>query len=267
MANLYWQDSGSQAWEDVLNWWTDDAATTQAANAPWVDGVDSTYLAYDLTLSLLSSGAPIIGAAIGNNATGTCDLVAVQNSGTINGGAFSGAYFVNDATINNGTFSGFGFSSAGNIFGGTFTESFGNSGNIFGGTFTSDSITNNGLITAGTFTGSFFTNNLDIFGGTFSGSIFSNAGYIAGGTFTGSNVGNIGQIDGGTFSGSGFVNYGTITSGTFIYPSVNISTAGGNTFLSLTGFGPVFGYPTPASGGGSDQTIARLLNLPWFINL
>jgi hypothetical protein len=79
-------------------------------------------------------------------------------------------------------------------------------------------------------------------------------------------VDNSGTINGGTFTGSGFNNSGNVNGGTFLPQAISVTTSGGNTLLSMSG-GPTFAYPTPASGGGSDQTIARLLNLPWFINL
>jgi len=247
MANLYWQDSGSQAWEDPLNWWVDDTAIIPAGFAPWIDAdVPPTYLGYDLTLALGATNAPIIGVAIGvaigTDATGTCNIYSVLNGGTINGGTFSGASFSNVGTIFGGTFSG---------------ADFFNGGTIFGGSFSGDNFYNGGGIEAGTFSGSDFGNYNTIFGGSFSGSGFRNFG----GTINGQEHGTP-----ALFSGSDFLNNGTIISGTFIYPAVNISTNGGNTFLSVSGFGVAFGYPTPASGG-SDQMIARLLNLPWFINL
>jgi hypothetical protein len=76
---------------------------------------------------------------------------------------------------------------------------------------------------------------------------------ITGGTFTGEITNENGKLLGGTFSGDSLV----------------IGDDGqGNTTISLGALSsntPTYSFPTPASG--SDQTIARLLNLPWFINL
>jgi hypothetical protein len=145
------------------------------------------------------------------------------------------------------------------------------SSSINGGTFSGDRFSSSFSLTinGGTFTGDDFSNNDYIYGGTFSGDGFTNStsGYIYGGTFSGDGFDNQGYIYGGTFTGSGFTfSNGSIYGGTFLPQAVNVTTSGGNTLLSMSG-GPTFAYPTPASGGGSDQTIARLLNLPWFINL
>jgi hypothetical protein len=259
MANLYWQDSGSQAWEDVLNWWTDAAATTQAAKAPWLDS-DPAYLAYDLTLATGATNAPIIGGFysainIGTGVSGICDIMSVtlDYSSNIYGGTFSGSNFNNlYSLITSGTFSGSGFY---------------NSGDILGGTFTGSGFINNNVIYEGTFSGSGFSNYNAIYDGTFTGDDFINSDYIYGGTFSGDDFINSEFIYGGTFTGNGFSNggNGAINGGTFLPDAITVTTSGGNTLLSING-GPTFGYPTPASGG-SDQTIARLLNLPWFINL
>jgi hypothetical protein len=260
MANLYWQDSGSQAWEDVLNWWTDAAATTQAANAPWVNGVDSTYLAYDLTSASGATNAPIIGGSysaknIGTGVSGICDIISIilDFDSNIYGGTFSGDNFTNNYSyITSGTFSG---------------NNFNNSGTVDGGAFSGSGFINNNAINGGTFSGSGFSNGNAIYDGTFTGDDFINSDYIYGGTFSGDDFINSDSIYGGTFTGNGFSNggNGAINGGTFLPDAITVTTSGGNTLLSING-GPTFGYPTPASGG-SDQTIARLLNLPWFINL
>ena len=190
MANLYWKDSGSQLWEDVLNWWTDASATIQADNVPWFGG-DTTYLDYNLTTATTPSSAPVMnsGGEYGAGATGSCDIYGVVN------------FF----------------------------------GTVVGGTF---------------------TNNFD--------NVTSNESYISGGTFTGT-VTNNGVINGGTFTGA-FSNGWVVLGGTFSSGAITITQNGGNTLLAIAG-GPTYSYPTPASGGGGDVTIARLLNLPWFIKL
>jgi len=320
MANLYWQDSGSQAWEDPLNWWVDDAAIIPAGFAPWIDSdVPPTYLGYDLTLALGAVNAPVIGVAIGTDATGTCDIVGLGNNGNINGGTFSGNGFTNglqfSGTIEDGIFSGDGFINNGSIInGGTFSgDGFSNNVAVIGGYASFVSIINGGTFTGNGFTNNPFTDEFatyystingdctftgEVFNysvinnGTFSGSgiigfpailnfgsvnggifigaeyHFYNGGLVNGGTFSGGNFRNNGNIVGGTFSGSGFEYLGgAISGGTFIAPAVYITNNAGNTIVSVFGGGPEYVYPTPPSGGGSDQMIARLLNLPWFINL
>lgn len=82
--------------------------------------------------------------------------------------------------------------------------------------------------------------------------VFSISGFtsITGGTFTGGVINQNGMLLGGTFSGDSLV----------------IGDDGhGNTTIGLGTEAPTYSFPTLA--GGSDQTIARLLHLPWFINL
>ena len=128
-----------------------------------------------------------------------------------------------------------------------------------------------GFILSGTFTGDNFTNVTPnesiISGGTFTGSGLQNAGVINGGVFSGSGLENFGAIYAGTFTGTSFVNSnGLIAGGTFSSGAITITQVGSDTLLAITG-GPTLAYPTPASGGGGDVTIARLLNLPWFIKM
>ncbi len=200
MAFLYFKNTTTTGvWNDVTNWFTDDACTTQAANVPWVAG-DSTYLGYDLTRSSASVTAedPIyIDADIGDalTITGTCDIglqgfnTINNNSGvTIYGGTWSGNTFVNAGIINGGAFIGDSFLNdvGATIYGGTFSgSSSGNNNVIYGGTFSGNTFQNAGTIYGGTFSGSSFSNNGGgtIYGGKFSGASFSNAGVTYGGLF------------------------------------------------------------------------------------
>jgi hypothetical protein len=268
MANLYWKNSGSGAWEDAGNWWTNAAATAPAANAPWVDGVDSIYLAYNLTLATVSPTPPVIDGLFsffgyGTGATGVCDISGISCGPlpTINGGTWTGSGFTSGGFgIYGGTFTGSGFTNNTSIYLGTFTGAgfSHNGGTIYNGTFTGAGFSyNSGFIFNGTFTGDGFTQNADINGGTFSGTNFTSSG---------------GAITAGTFSGAGFFmnQYpANLRGGTFLKDAVSVSTDSTNTYLTMVGGGYQikFGYPTPAAPPASDQTIARLLNLPWFINL
>lgn len=256
MSTLYFKavvdldEGGHYAWEEPLNWFTDAAATTAAANAPWVDGVDSTYLSYDLELSTGETISPLMNFAggidgYGLGATGTCSFDVVVFSGTsINGGAFSGGVQNNGATINAGAFSGAFYSNGGYINGGTFSASGSTSesgfiyggtfsgdgftnlyGSVYGGTFSGDGVVNSyGTINDGTFSGDGFVNSYGtINGGTFSGSGFTNLfdggnGYINGGTFTGSGLSLVGNeyglaINGGTYAPITSVTFGQLVSG------------------------------------------------------
>ena len=158
MANLYWNGSNSQNWDDVLNWWTDASATIQADNAPWTAS-DTTYLDYNLTLATSPVADPIINN-FGNNygGSGICDIDNIQNlGGNIISGTFTGDDFLNitpaESNISGGTFTGSGLQNAGVINGGVFSGSgLENFGYIYSGTFTGTSfVNNNGLILGGTF--------------------------------------------------------------------------------------------------------------------
>jgi hypothetical protein len=78
-------------------------------------------------------------------------------------------------------------------------------------------------------------------------------------------------LNGGEFTGTLLIDAGIIKGGKFSGNSISVGTDGqGNTTLSIipqSGNPIIFAYPTPASGGGGDATIARLLNLPWFIKI
>ena len=305
MSNLYWKGSVSQAWGNHLNWWLDDAATIPAVNAPWVAG-DAVYGAYDLYRSSGAANWPTIDVDIQSFPTGTCYISGIpwsseeslmltaiiyggtfagsgfRNNGTINGGTFTGDEFMNHVspagTINGGTFTGYGFTQVGVINGGLFTGDGAGAfvGQINGGTFTGYGFTNSAEIydTFGTtFTGDGFSNRSGpIYGGTFSGSggVNTDGGSIYGGTFTGENFYNTSFIYDGTFSGAGLnvANWIIVYGGTFIEPAAIATESDGITYLRPLNAPLAYAYPTPApSGGGNDQMIARLLNLPWFINL
>jgi len=216
MAFLYFKNTTTTGvWNDVTNWFEDDACTIQATNVPWVAG-DSTYLGYDLTRSSASVTAEdiiYINVEIGNGVTitGTCDITVAgsghfynNNGNSILGGTWSGSSFNNDGTIGGGIFSG---------------DNFANTGFIVSGTFSGDYFANSNIIYGGTFTGDFFDNASSgiIYGGTFSGDTYSiqGASYIYGGTFSGDSGSSNGEINGGIFTGNGFYNYYIINSGVF----------------------------------------------------
>lgn len=239
MLNLYWKDSGSERWEDVLNWWTDIGATAQALNAPWIGG-DTTYLSYNLTAAAGATNSPTVYSTIGSGATGSCSLniflgYDVQLTISIAGGTFTGSVGGREFTfISGGTFNGTVTCNATDsyISGGTFNGSvlLGwndiSASRIEGGTF-NGSVTNISdyliQINGGTFNSSVNLGAGNIYGGTFNSSVtFGNGNYVPssinGGTFNGSvsGYGHAAEINGGTFNGSVSIDYyANIYSGTF----------------------------------------------------
>ena len=188
MQTLYWKNiTTANEWENILNWFTDAAATIPALSVPWTQ--DDAYKGYDLTLATGETGAPNIGENIGNGfvITGTCDIAGINNN--------SGGYIIG------GTFSGTGFNNS-------------NGGYIIGGIFFGTGFTNGdgGYIIGGIFFGTGFTNTNGnggyIIGGIFFGTGFNNSnGVIYGGIFFGTGFNNSnGVICGGIFSGTGFNN-------------------------------------------------------------
>ena len=111
MPTLYWTNvSTDQAWENPVNWFLDSAASIPALNVPWLDGTDITYLAYDLTLADGEISSPTMdineaGLNFGTGVTGSCYIAGLGNSGTINGGTFTGDSLGNYGAINGGTYS------------------------------------------------------------------------------------------------------------------------------------------------------------------
>ena len=254
MSTLYWKNvSTDQAWENVLNWFTDAAATTQASEVPWTQ--TGPYNGYNLTLATGETSSPIIDApqanqvSIGHNfsITGTCDIVNVYFWGdSVYGGTWSGDHFWNYNNIRGGTFSGAHIYSC-YVWGGTFSGSyFNNSGSVYGGTFT----------------GAHFSNDASIYGGTFSGDSFINSQFIYGGTFSNAGFLNGYAIFGGTFSGSGFSSpyyncyyyYGWDGTG---YDSLGYNSSGVNS----AGRHALFWRKTTSDWGNSWNNVAN-----WFLD-
>lgn len=272
MAFLYFKNTtATGSWNDVTNWFEDDACTIAAANVPWVSG-DSTYLGYDLTRSTDSVTAEdiiYVDAEIGNgySITGTCDIATI-NSGTldftnyIHGGTWSGYGIINNSsTIFGGDFVGDNFyNSNGYIYGGTFTGSyFSNVGFIYGGNFEGYYFDNasGGYVYGGTISGGYWTaqNGSNIYGGTWSGEYGSPNTYIYGGIFTGNYLSNYGVIYGGIFSGDNLTNNNIIQGGIFASSGLlNYSSVYGgfwleSGFLDIDIFDYSNGSPSPTVTG------------------
>lgn len=250
MPTLYWKNVGADnLWDNVNNWFEDDACTVAASAVPWI--ADNTYKTWDLTRSTdsitagdfiyFNNGSNQIGGSF--TVTGICDIGYISDgaygtldfsNGTINNGTFSGnAVYLNGiyvtggnftgvncyngGTINGGTFSGDGFSNYGNIYQGIFSGSgFGNYGTVFECTCSGAYASNYGTILGGTYTGNNFYNQFGglLGAGVFAGAAFINAGDIYGGIFNTSDFTNNNGILGGIFCGPDFDNTsGTIFTG------------------------------------------------------
>jgi hypothetical protein len=108
---LYWKNvSCDNAWENVLNWFTDAAATVQATSVPWLQ--DDDYKGYNLALSndAVADGSR---PALGGYNLGPTDT-SWEITGTFSGDGFNNNY----GSIYGGTFSGDGFNNNGSINGG-----------------------------------------------------------------------------------------------------------------------------------------------------
>jgi hypothetical protein len=132
---------------------------------------------------------------------------------------------------------------------------------IYGGTFTGDNFTNNGSIYGGTFTGNNFTNNGPIFGGTFTGTGYTNYRNCQNASFGNNFANQNGGVVANCYFGNGFSSWDIAEC---YFASDGTFTQGQTNYTYNDGFAAI-AYPTPSGGGNS--TIARLLNLPWFINI
>ena len=262
MGTLYWTGEVSDDWATVENWSTLSAhgIGVQPILAPWIESAGVVqYADYDLNEASLVDHACTINtptsigmAAHPTEITGSCSACQICH-GTIHSGNFTAINFQNSGSINGGTFSGSGGSSvgephpmnSGTINGGTFYDIdlyciFENSGVIYGGSFSYGNMENSntgvidapylpiypdfgvlllnnyGLIAGGNFTqqtGGQFTNFYSISGGEFTGDNFSNSSNanINSGTFSGDNFTNSGNIYGGDFANTNVYNTGTGT--------------------------------------------------------
>jgi len=280
MATLYYTNSVDSAWDTLLNWWSDQAFTIPSLALP-ADG-DDVYLSgsmgngpfVSVTLNhiYVNSGANVyFTGALGNTTSnggtvnGTITGDAVFNGGD-NLATITGNAVFNDSS-NNGTVSG------NAIFNGGSYNALTVSGSAeFNGTSYNASTTTY-IGSGATFNdathndGGDFSNPLA--GATFNDTSYnSGSGYVYSPTFNGDsyNAGTCAAGFGGAIStfnensyNTGSVNGLAIFNGPYI-PSRVGGTYNGSVELNMT-------CPACPPSGGSDQTIARLLNLPWFINL
>jgi len=133
VPTLYWKKvSVPPIWNSLGNWFTDAAATAQAANVPWVAG-DSSYLAYDLAYATGQSGTVTLTDIVAA-AAGSCSLTCT-NSSHVRGGIFTGTFTNNLGRTYGGTFTG-AFTNNYAVYGGLFTGTFANNYEVYGGIFT-----------------------------------------------------------------------------------------------------------------------------------
>jgi len=193
---LYWKyvAGSDNDWNNVLNWFTDAAATVQADYVPWIT---NHYTGYDLALATGVIGSPTImlnsGESIGDGfaITGSCGFdikqrgtiyagtyvgfVYVDFSGVIQGGSYYRVDVYNCGVFNNGTVG----------FGG------------FGAIYVWDGGDGGGIVTGGTFNGSFYVGGATntVSGGLLAGSVNLTNAVVTGVVCTGT-ISGTGSIDG-----------------------------------------------------------------------
>lgn len=229
MANLYYNAAVDVAWDTLGNWWTDASFTIPSVAIPTTG--DTVYLAAGMTS--------------GPSTAVTLAHIYVADASTGGGGfgvAFTGATgdaTFNDSSSNNGTVTGdatFNYSqNTGTVTG---DATFNDYGNNFG-PVTGDATFNDYSVNFNTVTGDATFNNYS----------YNNNG----GTVTGD----------ATFNDSSYNGNGGIVSGNATFSTTSAAIQITNAYYGT------YGSVTIESGtaGSGDQMIARLLNLPWFINL
>jgi len=256
MANLYYNAAVDTAWDTLGNWWENAGHNTPAAAIP-ANG-DTVYLSGAMTsgpstsvtlanINVLIDSVNFTGA-IGNatfNGTSQNSSGTITGDATFNDTSYNGSQVQGNATFNHYSFNNNNFAS---VFGdtATFNDYSYNAGD--GGLFTSGIVINN--------------------------SIFNDYSYNNGITSFSSGI--------ATFNDSSYNNItGSSGNGSYIFndDSSNLRTENTNKTATFNGpyaegriadnssYGDLTINMTAPSGGGSDNTIARLLDLPWFINL
>jgi hypothetical protein len=293
MANLYYNAAVDTAWLTLGNWWNDAAFTSPAAAIP-ANG-DTVYLSGEMTsgpstsvtlshIYVTGGQSMVFTGAVGN---ATFNDNSSRNNGTITGDATfndnSSNFFqgiVTGDAIFNSTSPNLGIVSGNATFNGTsrnlgavdgtntYNDYSYNEGNNTGPSIFNDYSYNNGGVSP--------TNTLNDFSycfiGTVANATFNDNSYVdTGGGISGTclfkdssyNNGNLGPSSNTvTFDDSSY-NLKTFNSAiiTFTGPYAVGRIANNSYYENLTI------NMTAPTGGGSDNTIARLLDLPWFINL
>jgi hypothetical protein len=302
MANLYYNAAVDTAWDTLGNWWNDDIFTDPALALPTTG--DTVYLygymtsgpttpvtlnhiyAYTLSYGGLLSFTGAIGNATFQDSqnSGTVTGDATFNGSSYNFGTVTGNATFNDTSINysgaevegNATFNGTSYNNGEVTGDATFNDSSYHDifGEVGGEATFNDYSYNGGII--GYFNG--MPTGLPV---TFNDISYNNSVVVGTATFNDVSYNAIGaSVNGATFNDSSY-NGGSV-SGDATFNDTSFAQSGGSvggeaTFdLTAAATQIIGGYDVSfnggvvvsgGSGGGSDNTIARLLDLPWFINL
>lgn len=241
---------------------------------------------------------------ISGDVTGTCRISNIGCFGTINGGTWTGDYVFASSVAGIGRGQIYGGNFYGSPCGTDPDNGTGTGGGLVDGGDWHGSYFNAGVTYGGNFYGANSQNCGNIYGGDFLGSNFQNwasppdlGGYISGGSFhnvgfSNGNRSDLGGVFSAFFDGSNFDNSygkvyqayisGTFNNGSFDTSLTNFTSSGqiGETYFdgpavetgtyngkNFSFMDDLAGFEYPASSGGRNSMISRLLNLPWFINI
>jgi hypothetical protein len=257
MANLYYNAAVDTAWDTLGNWWENAGHNTPAAAIP-ANG-DTVYL----------SGAMNSGPSTSVTLANINVLIdAVNFTGAIGNATFSTDSF-NDGTVTgNATFNGTSQNSSGTIVGdATFNDTSSNNARVEGNATFNNSSVNDGDCYSGTFNDYSYNSasGVPVLSGQ---AIFNDYSYNEIGSY---------EYIGGIFNDNSANYSNQLAICVFNDNSTNSADVSHAEFYGPYAFGRIglntrYSYRldvnmTAPSGGGSDNTIARLLDLPWFINL
>jgi hypothetical protein len=302
MANLYYNAAVDLAWDTLGNWWNDDIFTDPALALPATG--DTVYLygymtsgpTTPVTLNHIYAYTLSYGGQLSfTGAIGNATFQDSQNSGTVTGdatfngssnnfGTVTGDATFNDTSINydgtvtgNATFNGTSYN-RGEVAGdATFNDSSYNDifGEVAGEATLNDYSYNGGILgyfnemptgIPVTFNDNSYNASFVYGDATFNDSSYNAIGCSVNGNATFNDFSyNGGSAGGATFNDFSFTQSGGSVGGdaTFDLTAAATQIIGG---YNVSFYGGVV-VSGGAGGGGSDNTISRLLDLPWFINL
>ena len=245
LSSLYFNAAVDGTWDELGNWWF-DTAFSDPASLP-LEG-ETVYIAAQMdsgpSTAVTLNHIYVADASTGGSGFGVVFDGAIGNA-TINNSCINYGTITGDATFNTGSINDLATVTGNAIFN---DSSFNQNGGTITGdaTFNTDSYNEFGGIVIGNaeFNASGWNSGLVSINATFNDSSINYSDVYGDATFNDSSTNQSGSVNGvATFA---------ITSAI-----VQISNSYGGTYGSVS----------IAGGGGGDQTIARLLNLPWFINL
>jgi hypothetical protein len=254
MANLYYNAAVNTAWDTLGNWWENEGFNIPALAIP-ANG-DTVYLSGSMT------SGPSTSVTLANI---NVLIDAVNFTGAIGNATFSTDSFNEGTVTGNATFNGTSQNSSGTITGdATFNNTSSNNSIVQGTATFNNSSVNNGNCDTGIFN-----------------DYSSNYGNPASGGQPIYNDYSINQYGSYNFQGAVYndnsSNYSNdLSSGEFNDNSTNLADVASAYFYGPYALGRIGSGTRYSSGlyvnmtaptGGSDNTIARLLDLPWFINI